>query len=72
MIGTITIETTGAIETNEFFIYSGSEKKQNKDGGDQNNRLSVRSTLFTDSLHLSTVLEYSFRNVSVSRVRNCK
>jgi hypothetical protein len=26
MIGTITIETTGTIETNEFSIYSGSEK----------------------------------------------
>jgi len=35
MIGTITIEMTGTIETNEFFIYSGSEKKQNEDGGDQ-------------------------------------
>ncbi len=35
MIGTIRIETTGAIDTNEFFIYSGPEKNRNKDGGDQ-------------------------------------
>jgi hypothetical protein len=30
VIGIITIETTGTIEINEFFIYSGSEKNQNK------------------------------------------
>ena len=35
MIGTIMIGATGTTETNEFFIYSGPEKKQNEDGGDQ-------------------------------------
>ena len=35
MIGTITIETTDTIDTNEFFIYSGPEKNRNKDGGDE-------------------------------------
>jgi hypothetical protein len=33
MIGTIMIGTTGTIETDEFFIYSGSKKNQNKNGG---------------------------------------
>jgi len=35
MIGTITIGATGTIDTNEFFIYSGPEKNQNKDVGNQ-------------------------------------
>jgi hypothetical protein len=30
MIGTITIETTGNTETNEFFIYSGSERTRTR------------------------------------------
>jgi len=30
VIGMITIEATGTIDTNEFLIYSGSEKNQNK------------------------------------------
>jgi len=35
MITTTLIETTDTIDTNEFFIYSGSEKNQNEEGGDQ-------------------------------------
>ena len=38
MISTITIGAPGTIDTNEFFIYSGPEKNQNKDVGN------IRST----------------------------
>lgn len=53
MIGTITIETTATTETNEFFIYSGSEKNQNKDEGDQGEVGNLIPP------HLSTVPEFS-------------